>query len=145
MATLMGVSLRQLERYIEQGMPREGKGCEARYGPAAYKWFLDFQSRKNEAGRIAGAMKDELARKTKIDADRAELKLLHARGELVKIQSVRRELESVFTIMRSKLLNLPTKLAPVLFGMESKKKMNARISAEIREILLELVPLGYRP
>ena len=139
-ADFMGVSLRQLERYVEQGMPREGARAEARYGPGSFAWFRDYQTRKNEAGRVAGALADEMARKTQIEADRAELKLLKEQGELVTIRSVCEKQVKANFIIRDKLLALPTKMAPLIVGMKKTSQVKARFETEIQEILMELTP-----
>lgn len=119
-------------------MPRTGKGRKGRFGPEAFKWHRDYQARENEAGQAVGALAEEQARKTKIDADRAQLKLLREQGELVLIRDVRAKQEQVNGIIKMRLLSIPGKMAPIIFGMESKAKIKARLEAEVYEVLEEL-------
>lgn len=140
----MGVSVRRLDQYVQKGMPRVGSGRKVRFGMAAFAWHREYLAEENGAGREIGKLQEEMARKTQIEADRAELKLLKEQGELVTIRSVRDQREKVYSIIKMRLLALPGKMAPIVFGMESKNKIKAKLEAEVYEALEELKSEGKR-
>lgn len=143
-AEFLGVGIRQLERYVEKGMPRTGTGQKVRFGPPAFAWHREFEAAQNTAGEDAGELVAEQARKTKIDADRALLKLLKEQGELVSISTVLQKQQQINSIIKMRLLALPGKMAPIVFGMESKAKIKAKLEAEVYEALEELKSEGKR-
>ena len=119
-------------------MPLEGVGAKRRFGPAAFQWHREYLLRQNTAGQEVGELTAEQARKTKIDADRAELKLLKEQGELVPISTVLHKQQQINSVIKMRLLAIPGKMAPIVFGMESKAKIKAKLEAEVYEALAEL-------
>ncbi len=137
-AELLGLSTRQIDRYIEKGMPREGSGRKARFGPAAFEWHRQYEARQNQAGKEAGSLTEEQARKTKIDADRAELKLRKEQGLLIPADLVQQAQEQINSNIRGRLLMLPSKMAARIHGIEDMATIQTLLYDEVWTALDEL-------
>lgn len=142
-AEFLGISRRQIDRYIEKGMPRVGAGRKVRFGPTAFAWHREYLAQEKGVGKEVGKLQEEMARKTQIEADRAQLKLLKEQGELVQVSTVRQKLEQINSIIKTKLLGLPTKMAPTL-AMKPTNQIKAKMESQILEVLEELVAQGKR-
>ena len=143
-AEFLGVSVRQLHRYTEKGMPRVGSGKRVRYGAAAFAWHRAYLTQQNQTGRAAGTLTQEQARKTQIDADRAQLKLLKEQSELVPIAWVRHKQEEAAAIITQRLLAFAPKMAPLVCGMPKTTAIKARLEAGIHELLNALKAEGKK-
>jgi len=81
---------------------------------------------------------DERARFVKAQANRAELKLQKERGEVIPTELAIKEWGKVIHNIRQKLLVMPTKLSPLIYGEESIPAIKNKIQAHIYDILYEL-------
>lgn len=81
---------------------------------------------------------DAKARKLAAEAELAELELAKARGEVVAIGDAAKLIAEEYTAVRSKLLALPTKLAPLL-NTDNTEATRALLARGIHEALDELV------
>lgn len=145
-AEFLGVSVRQLHRYTEKGMPRQGSGKRVRYGPAAFAWHREYEAQQNQTGRMAGTLAEEQARKIKIDADRAQLKLLREQSELVTVATVREKMEQINAFIKARVLAFPGKMAPIIAGLESKAEIKSKLTDGVYDLLTILAegPKGKR-
>lgn len=69
------------------------------------------------------------------EARLAELKLAEQKGDLVRIADVRAELARHLGSMRSNLLQLPARLAPLLATEDDQGRIHTMLDAELRAIL----------
>ena len=100
--------------------------------------------RENAAGRAASGELDlvaERARLAKEQADAKEMDNAIGRGDLVYIEDVAKQFENMLTKVRTKLLALPTKIAPECHASATMLEVQSLIEAGIVEALHELV--GY--
>jgi phage terminase Nu1 subunit (DNA packaging protein) len=144
MADFLGISRRQVERFVEKGMPRDGTGNKARFGPSAFKWYREYQARQNGAGQLVGKLAEEQARKTKIDADRAELRLLREQSQVVPVRTVREMQGRINAVIKARLLAFPGKMAPQVFGMDNAGAVKSKLEIGIYELLTTLASEGKR-
>jgi phage terminase Nu1 subunit (DNA packaging protein) len=97
--------------------------------------------RKMAAGR-AGAgnleLVEERARLAKEQADAKEMENAVSRGELVYIEDVAKQFERGLEKVRTKLLAIPSKIAPEVHACASVKEVQAVIESNIIEALSEL-------
>ena len=87
-----------------------------------------------------GASKDlnaERARLTAAQAEKTEIDLAERRGELLPVDSVASLWTRVLTDTKTKLLSLPSKLAPQVIG-KSREEARAKIEHAIHEALRTL-------
>ena len=138
-------SLSQLTGRNRETISRKLEGLACKPGPKNGKLYnakealpLIFDVDRGEQSAInplkEKALLDEARRKL------LELELAQKRGELLSSDGLQTELEDVFSSIRSKLLNLPPKLAQRLSGRKLPGKEIEKESKElIEEALLGLV------
>jgi hypothetical protein len=90
------------------------------------------QEQIEDAGIVAARIA-----KLNVETERLQLRLARERGELVPIEKVAEIVEGQMTTLRTHLLALPIKLAPILVGHDAEF-MKEKISGYIREALEEL-------
>jgi phage terminase Nu1 subunit (DNA packaging protein) len=99
------------------------------------------------AGRAAAGdldLAEERARLAKEQADAKEMENAVARGELVSIEDVAVSIEKQFTKVRTKLLGIPTKVAPEAHACATVKEVQAIVEQAIIEALNDLVGIDER-
>jgi len=84
---------------------------------------------------------DEDARRLKAQADKLEMEMDLARGEIVKTEDVGEYVLGILMAFRSKLLAMPKRLAPRLTGMKRTGDVQAMIETDITAALAELAAL----
>lgn len=97
--------------------------------------------REQAAGRSAkaGGLTDERARLAKEQADAKEMENEITRGNLVQIEDVAQIVEAQFDRCRTKLLSLPTKIAPEAHAAPTPAEAREVIENAIVDALNELV------
>jgi len=73
-----------------------------------------------------------------IRAEMLELEFKKKRSELIEREKVIEICTGIIMISKTKLLSIPTKVAPLVIGIESIKKIKSIIDKEIRNVLTEL-------
>jgi len=144
---LLDVDERTIDRYVVAGMPREGTGRKARYGPAAFAWFLAErleQSGRNRPTEDADNLSEAELRRTNADARLKELKADEMEGKLVDVAYVERTQAQINANVRARLLALPAKLTPQLVGVSSPAKAKAIIEKETNQACEELVKIAAK-
>lgn len=100
--------------------------------------------RETAAGRAANGELDlgeERARLAKEQADAKEMENEVQRGALVYIEDVAGAIEKQFTKVRTKLLAVPTKVAPEAHACATVKEVQGLLEQSITEALNDLVGL----
>lgn len=87
--------------------------------------------------KVGLSLAAEQARKVRIDADRAALRLARERGQFVAVEDVGRAIQKAFHICRNRFLRMPSKLAPQLAG-QTATACASIMEGEVYEVLLEL-------
>jgi hypothetical protein len=77
-------------------------------------------------------------RLAKAKADQAEIKTAQMRGELLPAPDVNRAVQGAFARVRSKLLSLPSKMAPRISTMKSAVEIEETLTELVHEALAEL-------
>lgn len=123
------------------------QGVVDRAGPGAYdldvvrEQYLE-HIRGVAAGRTSGEdgldLTAERARLAKEQADALEMKNARERGELLPRDDVHLSVTEAFTRVRAKLLALPSKLAPTVYGLNSIAEVRDKITNGVTEALAEL-------
>jgi phage terminase Nu1 subunit (DNA packaging protein) len=81
---------------------------------------------------------DERTKLTRIQREQAELKLAVARGELHKAKDVKQIVGGMIMVTRSRLLDLPNKVAPNIVGKKDLDDIKAVLEEEIELALQSL-------
>ena len=88
-------------------------------------------------------MEAEQTRLTKAKADLAELELAEQRGEVHRAAAVMRVWADNVMNAKTRMLSIPTKIAPELVGKEIQE-IQSKLKAEISEALKELAEYDER-
>lgn len=100
--------------------------------------------RETAAGRLSQSgldLQEERARLAKEQADAKEMENAVERGDLVYIEDVAKQIENQLTKVRTRLLAVPTKVAPEAHACATMREVQSVIEQAIIEALNELV--GY--
>lgn len=103
----------------------------------AIKGYIDYQDRRLK-GEGHASHADEKARLTRLSADKKELDLQRARGELIPTDDAMSLWSGVVTLIKSRLDALPRKTAPLLFGCEKIAELQDVLEKEIDSVEREL-------
>jgi phage terminase Nu1 subunit (DNA packaging protein) len=142
LAAHLGISPKYVQDLIAKGVIR--KAARGSYDlDSCRKSYID-QLREQAAGRATTGsliLADERARLAKEQADAKEMENAVERGDLVYIEDVAKQIENQLTKVRTRLLSVPTKVAPEAHSCASVREVQAVIEQAIVEALNELV--GY--
>lgn len=75
------------------------------------------------------------ARREKAEAELAELKLREQQGELVRVADVRAAMASKLAAMRDALLQIPSRLVPILTAETDPAKIHQSLEVELHQAL----------
>ncbi len=112
-ADRLGVSTKQVERYVHEGMPCTGTGAERRFPwPEIRRWRDDLlrSQGRAEAERAPALPEYEEARtrKTIAEARLAEMEAAREEGRLVYVEQVDEVVEEIGQRVRAVLVNMPS-------------------------------------
>ena len=139
----LGVSTRTVERYRNDGkLPQKVRGMGT-----PLKHSIRFYLEQFESGKI-NKLEEEKIRLTSAQADDKELDVAQKRGELLPRDIVVVAWQGQKANMKAKLLNIPSKLAPLIVGEDSIEVIKDKAQELIYEALEELskdgLPNEYR-
>tara|TARA_R110002110_G_scaffold12120_4_gene57606 strand:- start:137 stop:667 length:531 start_codon:yes stop_codon:yes gene_type:complete len=136
MARLCDLSKRRVQQLVAEGViPKNDEGRY--YLEEAIPAYIKFLKDKSIKPGIISLDKVR-ARKTLADAEMAEIDLSVRRGELVEVKDVLRDWLEQIGSCKSKLLNIPSKLAPIVAVEDSNSVCQSLIEVQIHEALNEL-------
>jgi len=142
LAAHLGVSAKYINDLIGKGViKRQDKG---KYDLDECRKQYISHIREQAAGRASAGelvLADERARLAKEQADAKEMENAVERGDLVYIEDVAKQIENQLTKVRTRLLSVPTKVAPEAHACASVREVQNVIELAITEALNELV--GY--
>jgi phage terminase Nu1 subunit (DNA packaging protein) len=141
LADLLNVTERRVRQLAEEGIfTRVAKG---RYNlPESIKTYLNMLKMEkdiigsNAPGEIE--LETERAIKTRVERKQAEIKLALMKGQVHKASDVEQVMVDMLTSFRTRLLNIPAKLAPILVDRKETGYIKEMITAEMIEVLNEL-------
>lgn len=130
-ASFFGVTRQTVLDWMNEGLPHKKRARnQVEIDPkVAFDWV-----KTNKLTPRGG----DRERKLRAEADLAEIERDKARGLLVEVTEVEKAMVEEFTRARTKLLAVPSKLAPQMVGLKSAPQARAMIEAHIWEALREL-------
>lgn len=142
LAHFFGVSPQAVDGWLPRGCPvlkRGGPLVGYQFDTAA---VVEWRSEQRVAEAIGEQRPDNPGdaenRKLSADASLAELKLHRELGQLAKIEDAERIWTRQVSACRTKLLALPSKLAPVALSANSVEEIRSLFERELHEALNEL-------
>lgn len=150
---LLGVSRPTFMEYINRGMPvvkKGGKGQQWQLNPDSilvWKMTLDGTDMGgSDGGNPKGSYEAGRARKVNAEAAIKELALAKARGEAVSIDLVERQWATIFSNVKTRLLAIPSRLAPLIPSCgDSVVEIEAMLDKEVKAVLRALAESAHTP
>lgn len=110
------------------------------------KWKLHrvvtfLQGTQTPLGDVKLNLDQERARLAHAQAIRTEIEVSKLRGELIEVAAVFRVWGKVISDLRSRLLGLPTRAAPMLIGCRTMPKIRDELERQVYEALNELADI----
>lgn len=137
-ARLLDLSERRVQQLSREGViPKAERGQYDLIGSVrGYVRYLRDQAARAQAGAPDYAA--ERARLIRAQADLAEMEAEEKRGALIPADQVEEAWIAILTLVRTRLLALPDRLAPQVFERSTVADVHALIRTAIREVLNDL-------
>ncbi len=144
-AKLLDLSERRVQQLSREGViPKATRGQYDLIGSVrGYVGYLRDQAAKAQAG--APDYASERARFIRARADLAEMEAEEKRGNVIVAEDVEAAWIAVLAMLRTRLLGLPDRLAPLVHAETSPADVRDVIRSAIREALEELAESDVRP
>ena len=140
-AEIFGVDVTTIDRWIRRGCPLQRRGGGGRphefNTKAVHEWHVD-QAAGDEPAEGVISFEDARRDKMAAEAELARLDLEKRRGEIVELDVVAEIVESDYSIVRSRILGLASKVAPRVATCGSAARAQSIIEEEAREVLERL-------
>ena len=139
---MLGITVVSVDARVRRGMPfleRGSRGKEWAFDSAQIiAWERD-QAVKNAIGDTNQADEQELKRrKLAAETTIAEIEAAKSRGLVAELEHVEREWSNAFAEFQSRMLQVPSRAAPQLLGVDSEREIKAILRDEIDEALKTL-------
>ena len=135
---LLDLSPRRIRQLVDEGViPREERGRYALV-PAVRGYITFLRERAVNADVGSDELGRHRARKLKAEAEQAEMKSGEMRGDLLPKSEVHIAVTASFGRVRSKLLALPSKMAPLTTAAKNTAEAQAMLKDVVHEALSEL-------
>jgi phage terminase Nu1 subunit (DNA packaging protein) len=142
-AVLAGVSVQSLILWDKQPNPPPRNADKSYPAKAFGAWLVEFRGAKR-AGRPRadggeGSNKSEAETRLRVaQAEKVERENREAEGELINVATVESAWQEILMRVRTRLLQLPSKLAPVIVGRSDLNMVTTEIKSGIHDALAEL-------
>lgn len=113
------------------------RGRQQYVWPDFARWYREQLGRDRRAERPRD-LEEAKVRKLAAEAERAELELAKARGEVLPIAAVVALVRAAYDVVRARLVALPARLAPEVLGLERVRDAVPVIERAVDEILRSL-------
>ena len=135
LAILFGVSQRRIQEYAQLGiLEKTGRGqynlCDC------VLHFVHFLREKRNKYPID--LQNERARLTRLQADKCDLELHEARGEVIRAEDVAKTWGDLVVAARSRLLAIPTTVSPAVLAADKLNTVTELLRDSIEDALNEL-------
>lgn len=137
-ASLLMLSERRVQQLTREGViPRAERG---RYElvPAVQGYVRYLQERGGSSSDSPIDYHEQKARLTKAQADMAEIELARARGDVVGVAQLEKNLGSLFAEVQTNIRNIPGRIASSLAGAKDESAIKRMMLAEIDQVLQSL-------
>ncbi len=135
LCTLTGLTDRRHRQLAAEGFfppPIKGQYQLTPTIQGMFRYFRDQMNRGNDEFNL------ERLRKTRAEANLAEIRLAKERKEALDRKSVLRIWDNIVMVIRQKILAIPSKVAPRLVYMDDQKVIESDLEKEVTDALEEL-------
>lgn len=143
-ATLLGLSARQVHNLVQEQMPGVTTDGSRRWydGPVCVRWYWERKLAAAVAEAAPPDTFDAQARLATVNAELKELELAERRGQLLPADYAAAQHEAMAELMKTFLTNLPGKMAPRLMGAKTIAQMQDGLTRAVNEALDALSQAG---
>ena len=145
-AEALGISTNSVSARVSRGLPyvqRGGHGKEWQFDSAAVIQWIKDQAVANAVGDTKKADTEELRRrKLAAETTIAEIEAAKARGEVAELRAVEREWSSAYAAFRTRMLQIPARVATSLVGETDERAIKSVLADEIEESLRTMGEAG---
>lgn len=144
LAAFLGHDVNTIDGYIAKGMPFLTKADRSRGIPWTFdtadvvRWLQDQLARSLGVDDSKSDLMEAQKRKAFADAELAELELKRRRSELIDARVVEQAVTTSYIDCKTRLMVIPSKLAPIIAGEPDVKKCKLLLETEIHQALNEL-------
>ncbi|MGN7760470.1 hypothetical protein [Paenibacillus sp. 22594] len=136
MADLLGLTPRRIQQLAEEGIiVRSGRGKYMAAG--SVQNYIRFQAETGDGGSGVDYF-DERAMHERAKRKKAELELAVMEGDLHRSGDVELVMNDMVAAFRSRILAMPSKLAPQLLGKDELPVILSMLTREVHDALMEL-------
>lgn len=133
MSAIVGLTVQRLGQLAAEGMPKAGR--QGYPLVASVQWIIEYWKKRATQSPLSEARR----RKIEADAGSAEIGLALRRAEVADIGTMVRAHGAACARLRTRLLAVPSKLAPQVRRLKTVAETEALIRREIVEALEELI------
>jgi len=139
---LLLLTERRVQQLVKEGVIPKTERNRYELAPAVQGYIRYLQERM--VGNTAQPLdyQVEKSRLVRIQADKAQLELDHLNEVLVSTQEVSKEWESILNDLKSKMLSVPSKAAPLIRDETETNVIMDILQSFVDEALLELASYG---
>jgi phage terminase Nu1 subunit (DNA packaging protein) len=138
-ASALNLKVRRVQQLVGLGMPREGRGqYDAVRCMLWYVRYLQGVLEKRSASMPDGGhagVREERVRLLRADADLKEMQLAKERARLMAVSDVESMLADLVLKTETRIMAVPSRLAPELVGETSRVMVQAKIEKGLKEAL----------
>lgn len=133
-AEAFGISVQAFDHWDVK--PVEKRGRESLYNlPDVIAWRLN----RDQSGEEGGLnLQAEKARLASAQADKTEIEVEILKGKVFKAETVEKAWTEMIGNCRSRMLSIPSKIAPILAAEKESKKVESKLRDAVYEALFEL-------
>lgn len=133
-----GVTVRTVTNWLAAGMPcRTVDGKRTVVRSEANAWVRE-QAAAEEAAKDPANEAEAKARKLAAEARLAELELAAKEGTMVTVEDAAQAVEAKLEGLRSSLVTLPQRIAPVVLGCKTLAEVTAKLDAAVAEAMTSI-------
>jgi phage terminase Nu1 subunit (DNA packaging protein) len=136
-AAALGLTDRRVQQLVNVGMPRVAHGKYDLLQVLKWWYLRAMAAEQKQVEEKTDGLSIEQERLTRARADREELELSKARGDLIPMQVYRDRMASHIVTARIHLLSMPARVVPALEG-RNRRQMEDRLIDEVHTVLRSL-------
>ena len=135
LSKILGITARHVRRIADMGIIHSGPNSKYILSDCIQNYI---QYKIDTERNSDDVLKDAERRKAVAEADLKEIQLETTKGKLVEIEKVIEDWQKIIGVFRTRILMVSSKVAPLLIGLRSHKKIRSIVDAELNESLNEL-------
>lgn len=137
-AKLLMLSDRRVQQLTKEGVIPKAERGRYELAPAVQGYIRFLQERSLSSASSPIDYHAEKARLTQMQASLAEIELVKARGDVVSVAQIEKNLAGLFAEVRSNIRNIPGRVVSSLIGMTDEREFKAVLLREIDLVLTAL-------